>query len=215
MSLVLHCHPLSSFCQKVLIALYENGTPFEAKVLNFTDAAAAAEYRKLWPVGKIPLLQDTARGQTIPETSIIIEYLDRYYPGPTRLIPAAPDAAREVRLRDRIFDLYVNVPMQKVVTDRLRPAEKHDAFGVEEARGKLATACAMLDRDLKGRTWAAGESFSLADCAAAPPLFFVNLLQPFGDRYPTLSAYVARLRARPSIARALKEAEPFLAMMPK
>jgi glutathione S-transferase len=214
MSLTLHVHPLSSFCMKVLVALYENGTPFTPHIVDLGSEAAFAEFRTLWPIGKIPVLRDEAKDRTIPETSIIIEYLDQHYPGRTRFFPGDADAVRETRLRDRLYDLYVNVPMQKVVTDRLRPADKRDPYGVEQAKGLIATAYGMIDEEMANRTWAMGEAFSLADCAAAPALFYAEKCVPFGA-HANVAHYFERLKARPSFARALQEAEPYFQFFPK
>jgi len=215
MSLTLHFHPLSSFCQKALIAFYENDTPFTPHIVDFFDEAANAAFKKIWPIGKIPVLRDEARDRTIPEATIIIEYLAHHYPGRFRLIPDDADLARQMRLRDRFYDWYVNVPMQKVITDRLRPAGKSDPYGVEEARKLLGTALGMIDQDMTKKAWAMGESFGMADCAAGPPLFYVNMVMPFGDSHKNAAGYLDRLMQRPSFARALKEAEPYLARVPK
>src|SRR4051794_30676349 len=145
MTLRLYFHPLSSFCQKALIAFYENATPFEAEIVNLMDPASNAAFKKIWPIGKFPVLRDEAADRTIPESSIIIEYLDQKFPGKTKFIPADADLARQMRLRDRFFDLYMNVPMQKVVTDKLRPEGKNDPHGVEEAGKLLQTALGMLE----------------------------------------------------------------------
>jgi glutathione S-transferase len=213
MSLTLYFHPLSSFCQKVLIALYETGTPFEPRTVDlFTELV---EYKKIWPIAKIPVLRDDARDRTIPETSIIIEYLAQYYPGQTQLLPADRDQCRQMRLRDRFFDLYVNAPMGKIVTDRLRPEGKHDHYGVEEARALLQTALGMVEEDMAGKRWVMGEQFTMADCAAAPALFYADKVMPFGATHRKAAAYLERLLERPSFARAIKEAQPYLAMMPK
>src|SRR5262249_52156987 len=171
MSLVLHFHPLSSYCQKVLIALYENGTPFEKRIVDLGNAESRAALLALWPVGKMPVLRDEARDRTVPETSIIIEYLVRHYPGPAALLPSDPDLGRRTRLADRFYDLHVSDHMQKIVGDRRRPVGKGDAFGVEQARAKLATAYDMLEKDMAKKTWAMGDQFTMADCAAAPALF--------------------------------------------
>lgn len=213
MSLTLHMHPLASFCWKVLIALYENDTPFEARLVDLGDPVEAAAFKALWPTGKMPLLRDETRNRTVPETSIIIEYLQAAYPGPVRFMPDAPDAALGVRLLDRLFDLYVQEPMQKIVGDRIRPAGAQDPHGVAYARGQLAMAYDLLEAELAGRTWAAGETFSLADCAAAPALFYADKVAPLSD-HPIVSAYLERLKARPSFARVLREAEPYFAMFP-
>jgi glutathione S-transferase len=215
MSLQLYSHPLSSFCQKVLVAFYENGTPFEARMVDFSDAASNAALKAIWPVGKIPVLRDERRGRTIPETTIIIEYVERHYPGKTKLLPADSDLAGTVRLEDRFYDLYVNAPMQKIVGDRLRPAASKDPFGVEEARSVLSVAYGMIERKLSSGIWAAGDDFSMADCAAAPALFYASMVQPFGETHAHVAAYLRRLSERPSFARVLLEAKPYLNLVPK
>jgi len=210
MSLTLHMHPLSSYCWKVLIALYENETPFEARVLDLGDPALAAAFKALWPTAKMPLLRDETVGRTVPETSIIIEYLQAAHPGPVRFIPDGPEAALRTRLMDRLFDLYVMTPMQAIVADRIRPpGVAKDPYGVAQARAQLAMAYDMLEAELAGRTWAAGEDFGLADCAAAPALFYADKVAPLGQAHPHVSAYLDRLLARPSFARVLQEAEPY------
>jgi glutathione S-transferase len=214
MALELHFHPLSSFSQKALVALYENDTPFTPKVLDVGDPAQDAAFRALWPIRKFPVLRDTARNELLPEASIIIEYLDRHYPGKTRFIPADPDAARKMRFMDRIFDLYVNVPMQKIVTDKIRPAGKSDPFGVDEARKMLGSALSVLDRELAGKTWAIGDAFTMADCAAASPLFYANKVMPFGATHRNVAAYFERLLQRPSYGRSLAESQPYLKFFP-
>ncbi|MCP1839509.1 glutathione S-transferase [Bradyrhizobium sp. USDA 4524] len=221
MSLTLHYHPLSSFCWKALIALYENGTPFTPNMVNLGDPAERAALLALSPIGRFPVLRDETRGETVPESSIVIEYLDRHYPGAVRLIPEDPDLALQTRLRDRFLDLYVHLPMQKVVGDRLRPADSKDPHGVAEARAQLRTSYAILDQQLilnqqRARGgWMMGEYFSLADCAAAPTMFYGNKVEPFGDGHRHLAAYLERLMARPSFARVLKEAEPYFGMFPR
>ncbi|MFO0997548.1 MAG: glutathione S-transferase family protein [Alphaproteobacteria bacterium] len=215
MTLKLYFHPLSSFSQKALIALYENDTPFEPLIVDFSSEQSAKDFKAIWPIGKIPVLVDTARDRTVPEASIIIEYLAQYFAGPTQLISVDPDLARQTRLRDRFFDLYVNVPMQKIVTDRLRPAGQADPYGVEEARATLKTAYGMIEQGMATKRWAMGNAFSMADCAAAPALFYANLVVPLGDGHKNGLAYLNRLMARPSFARAMKEAEPYRALFPK
>jgi glutathione S-transferase len=215
MSLKLYFHPLSSFCQKVLTALYENETPFEPHIVDLFDEASAAAFKKIWPIGKFPVLRDDARDRTVPESSIIIEYLAQHYPGRVQLVPADAEFARQTRLRDRFFDLYVNVPMQKIVTDKLRPAGSNDTYGVQDAKKLLQTAIGMIDQDMAAKTWVMGEAFTMADCAAAPPLFYANIVAPFGDTHKNAAAYLGRLMERPSFARAVKEAQPYLALMPR
>jgi glutathione S-transferase len=214
MSLNLYYHPLSSFCWKVLIALYENDTPFTPVMLDLTKEAERATLLKLWPIGKFPVLRDEATDRIIPESSIIIEYLDGQYPGRTRLIPADPKLALQTRLRDRFYDLYVHLPMQKIVGDRLRPADKRDPFGVDEAKARIASCYGMIDKEVATKTWAMGEAFTLADCAAAPALFYGNKVLPFGE-HKNVTAYFERLMARPCFARVVREAEPYFAMFPK
>lgn len=214
MALTLYFHPLSSFCQKALIALYENDTPFEKHQLDLMNPAVRAEYERLWPLAKMPLLRDDARGKSVPEATIIIEYLEHHYPGPVRLIPSDPERAREARLEDRLFDLYINEPVGKVVTDKLRPAGKNDPLGVEQAFARIRAAYAIVEADLGQRTWAIGEAFSLADCAAAPALFYANQIAPLGVEFPRVRAYLERLMARPSYARVLAEAEPWFRLFP-
>ncbi|MBR1150815.1 glutathione S-transferase family protein [Bradyrhizobium sp. JYMT SZCCT0428] len=215
MSLTLHFHPLSSFCWKALIALYEIGVPFTPKLVDLGNPAERAALLQLWPIGKFPVLQDDARGEIVPESSIVIEYLDRHYLGRTRLLPADADKALQTRLRDRFYDLYVHLPMQKIMLDRLRPEGPKDPHGVEEARAQLRTSYAMIERQMAGGAWAMGDDFSLADCAAAPSLFYGSMAQPFGDGETNLAAYLERLKARPSFARVLKEAKPYFNMVPK
>jgi len=215
MTLTLYFHPLSSFCHKVLIALYENDTPFEPKIVNFVEDASTAEFKAIWPVGKIPVLRDEKDDRTVPESSIIIEYLDRHYPGPTRFIPADPERALQTRLRDRFYDLYVHLPMQKIMVDRLRSADKRDSYGVDEARAQLRTSYGIIERQMTAGGWATGETFSLADCAAAPSLFYGSMAEPPGDNHKNVRTYLERLKARPSFARVIKEAEPYFGMVPK
>jgi glutathione S-transferase len=213
--LTLFSHPFASFCQKVLVALYENETPFTAHLVDLGNPASRAAFLKVWPIGKFPVLQDAARGQIIPESSIIIEYLAQHYPGHVALLPADPELARLTRLRDRFSDFHVQEPMQKIVGDRLRPGGQHDPFGVEQAKSALLTAYGIIEQDLATSTWATGESFSMADCAAAPALFYANLVVPFGDAHPNASAYLNRLMVRPSFARVVKEAEPYFKLFPR
>jgi glutathione S-transferase len=213
MALELHLHPLSSYCWKVLIALYEQGTPFTPVTVDLGDAEARARHLKLSPFGQMPALRDSGRGAEVFESSIIIDYLDQYYPGRAPLIPEDRERAREVRLWDRVFDLHLHNVFQGIIGDRLRPEGQRDAFGVETARAKLRQAYDVFEARLAGRTWAAGESFSLADCAAAPALFYSALAEPIGAR-PWLSGYRARLLERPSVARAIAEAGPYFQMFP-
>ncbi len=215
MSLTLYYHPLSSFCQKVLVALYENATPFTPHLVDFADSASRKAFLELWPIGRFPVLHDANGDRTIPESNIIIEYLAQHYPGKTQLIPPDPDLARHTRFRDRFFDLYVNVPMQKIVTDRLRPEGRHDPEGVDQARALMKTALDMIDEEIAKRTWAMGDTFTMADCAAAPALAYANRVMPFAASHKRAAAYLDRLTNRPSFARALREAEPYQKNFPQ
>jgi glutathione S-transferase len=215
MSLTLYFHPLSSFCQKTLIALYENGMPFTPHIVDLMDPKANADFKAIWPIGKFPVLRDSANGRTLPESSIIIEYLDQHYPGATSFIPKDAGQALETRLRDRFFDLHVNVPMQKVVTDKLRPTGKNDPHGVEQAKALLQTSLRIVDEWMAKNAWAIGDVFTMADCAAAPALFYANMVLPFGDTHKNAAAYLKRLTERPSYARALEEAKPYFKLMPQ
>jgi glutathione S-transferase len=219
MSLTLHYHPLSSFCWKVLVALYENGTPFTPNSVNLGDPDERAALVKLWGIGKFPVLRDEARNETVPESTVIIDYLDRHYPGRTSFIPADAELALKTRLSDRFFDLYVHLPMQKIVGDRLRPADRKDPYGVEQARAQLRTSYDVIEQQMVQRQahgpWAMDEAFTLADCAAWPALFYGNTVEPFGAARRHLTAYFERLRARSSVARVLKEAEPYFHLVPQ
>ena len=214
MALKLYFHPLSSFCHKALIALYENDTPFEPHVVNLMDAAEAAAFKAIWPIGRFPVLRDDAKDRTIPESSIIVEYLDQHHPGRTRFLPGDPELARETRMRDRFYDLYVNMPVGKIVTDKLRPAGMNDAHGVQQAREQLQTALGLIEQDIAGKTWAMGDAFSMADCAAAPALFYADKVIPIAGTHKNTAAYFGRLMERASYARALREAQPYFAMFP-
>ncbi|MGD9922795.1 MAG: glutathione S-transferase family protein [Pseudorhodoplanes sp.] len=218
MSLTLYFHPLSSFCMKVLTALYENDTPFTPQIVDLFDEAQGDEFKAIWPVGKFPVLRDAARDRIIPETSVIIVHLDRHYPGRTRLVPDDADIASQMHVYDRVFDNYVNQNMQRVVFDRRRPADKRDPYGVEHAKAHLRTTLDMIERDIAGRpsvAWIMGENFTMADCAAAPALFYADKVMPLNDGHPHVAAYLGRLMRRASFLRVLKEAKPYLDMFPK
>ena len=214
MALTLYLHPLASFCHKVLIALYENAIPFAPQVVDLGNPVERDELKKIWPFAKFPVLRDAARGRTVPESTTIIEYLAQHYPGPSKLIPDDPELAAQARAGDRFYDLNLHLPMQKVVGDKLRPADRHDPVGVEEAWRQMRTALRIADNEMATRRWAIGDHFSMADCAAGPPLFFTNLMMPLADEFPHVSAYLDRLKKRPSFARVLAEAQPYLSMFP-
>lgn len=212
MTLTLHYHPLSSYCHKVLIALYELDLPFEARLVDLGDPAVRDAFRKLWPTAKMPLLTDDDK--VIPETSIIIEYLDARHPAPRQLLPEDGDTSLEVRLWDRLFDQYVMTPMQAIVADRLRAPADRDPVGVAAALRTLAMAYDLIEQRKSQRTWAAGEGFSMADCAAAPALFYAAAVAPFPASHGHLAAYFERLLQRPSFAGTLEEARPYFQFFP-
>lgn len=210
MTLTLYAHPFSSYCQKVLMALYENDIAFEYRMLGSEEAGA--ELEKLWPIKRFPLLVDN--GRVVMEATIIIEHLQLYHPGPVRLIPDDAKKALDMRMMDRFFDNYVMTPMQKIVFDKIRQEADRDPYGVTQARAMLDTAYRWLDGALEGREWASGDSFSAADCAAAPSLFYADWAHPIGEEFSRVRAYRQRLLARPSFARAVDEARPYRQFFP-
>ena len=214
MALRLYYHPFSSFCQKVLTAFYELGVAFEPVVVDLGDAKSRAAFAAVWPLAKFPVLHDEARGLTIPESTTVIEYLAQNFPGTTELVPSDPDRALQARLWDRFYDNYLEHPIQKIVGDRLRPTDRRDPHGVAEARALLDSAYRILETEMARKTWAAGEAFTLADCAAAPALYYAELVHAFCERHPHLRGYFDRLMARPSFARVVDEAKPYRHFFP-
>jgi glutathione S-transferase len=212
MALKLYAHPFSSYCQKALIALYENRTPFTFRLVGPDDPSAAAELAALWPLNRFPVLVDGDR--TVIESTVIIEHLDLHHPGPVRFLPSDPKAALEARFMDRFFDNYIMTPMQKIVLDRIRPEGNSDPFGVAQARAHLDSAYGWLDGVMASRPWAAGDAFTLADCAAAPSLFYADWAHPLGDRFPHVRDYRRRLLQRASFAQAVEEARPYRPLFP-
>lgn len=209
----LYYHPFASFCQKVLIALYEKALPFEPVTIDLGDPEQRERLAQLWPLAKFPVLRDEENDVTLPESGIIIEYLDRLAPGAPPLVPADPDQALRARQWERFFDSYVAAPLTKVVTDEFRPDGGRDPVGVAEAKALIARAFDLFDAEIGGRDHAAGPSFSLADCAAAPSLFYANTVVPMASR-PNLAAYYDRLLARPSFRRVVDEARPYRHLFP-
>lgn len=212
MALMLYAHPLSSYCQKALIAFYENDTPFQFRMLGPDDVQTYTEFQALWPLQRFPILVDGDR--TILEASIIVEHLDLHYPGSIRLVPQDPKAALDVRMMDRVFDNYVSTPQQKLVFDSIRDEDKRDPHGVADALRMLDTAYGWLDHLMAQREWACGDRFTLADCAAAPSLFYADWSHPIDERFANLRAYRQRLLSRPSFARAVDEARPYRPLFP-
>jgi glutathione S-transferase len=209
MVLTLYYHPFSSYSWKALIPLYEAGTLFTARTIE--DQQAAAEWKQHWPIGRFPVLVEESSGLTLPEASIIVEYLDSHHPG---LLPADAESRLEVRLIDRFFDNYVHGSMQKIVADRLRSDERRDAHGVAEAHAMLDTCYAWLDKRMADRKWAMGDVFTLADCAAAPALFYADWVHPIDAAHSNVVTYRARLLARPSVKRVVDDARPFRSYFP-
>ncbi|TWI61905.1 glutathione S-transferase [Pseudoduganella lurida] len=212
MNLSLYAHPFSSYCQKVLVALYEHDLPFTLRPVNAGDAAADEEFAERWPMRHMPLLTDGPR--SVVEASIIIEYLERYRQDAPPLLPAEADSALQVRFLDRFFDNYVMTPMQRIVYDHVRAEGEHDPRGVADARAMLERSYAWLDAQLAGRYWVAGDAFTLADCAAAPALFYADWVHPIPAQLANTAGYRARLLARPSFARAVDEARPYRRFFP-
>ena len=210
MSLTLYSHPFSSYCQKVLTALWENEIPFTYR--NLEEPGAGEELAALWPIGRFPVLVDD--GRTVVESSIIIEHLALHHGGPVQLVPREPEAALEVRFMDRFFDNYVMSAMQQPVFEALRTEGSRKDEAMDKARQALDTAYAWLEARLAGRTWAAGEDFTMADCAAAPSLFYADWVHQIGPDFPGLRAYRSRLLARPSFARAVEEGRPYRSYFP-
>ncbi|MBA5608074.1 glutathione S-transferase family protein [Duganella sp. FT3S] len=210
MSLTLYYHPLASYCHKVLIALYENGTPFEKRLIDLGKEDDRAALAAVWPPVRFPVLRDHARGRDVPESTIIIEYLDHHYRGHRPLIPADWNDALDVRLWERFFDGYVQDPMQRIVADRLYNTKADMA----SQRAMLTTAYGMLEQQLGERNWVAGSGFSMADCAAAPALFYASTLVPIPAGHHHLHAYFTRLMDRPSARRVLEEAKPYFQFYP-
>jgi glutathione S-transferase len=205
----LYLNPISSYTQKALIAFYEKKIPFEPMMVNLMDPAARAEYQKVYPIGKVPFLVDD-NGRELPESGAIIAYLDHHFPNnPPRLIPADPEAGIEARRWEAFADWYLNETMQKVLFDGMRPADKRDPMGVDAARALIGRAYNVLDRHLAGKTYLVGDALSIADCAAAPSLFYLQKVAPFAS-HKNVTAYAARMFERPSYARAIAEAVPIL-----
>jgi glutathione S-transferase len=212
MALELYAHPFSSYCQKVLVALYENGTSFQWRVLDPEHPDNYRTFAGLWPMKRFPVLVDG--GRVVPEASTIIEYLGIHHPGPVSLLPRDAAAALDVRSMDRFFDNYVSTPQQKIVFDSMRPEGEKDSTGVADARAMLETAYAWLDQTMATREWAAGDTFSLADCGAAPFLFYADWSHRIDPTFANVISYRNRLLARPSFARAVDEARPYRHFFP-
>lgn len=210
MSLTLYYHPLASFCHKVLIALYENHTAFDKRIIDLGDENDRAKLLAVSPIGKFPVIRDHARERDVAETTIIIEYLDHFFAGERPLIPREWEDAIQVRLWDRLFDSYVQMPMQQIVGDRLRNAQGD----LSKERATLEMAYAMIDKHMAGKMWMGSHGFSMADCAAAPALFFSGTVQPFPHGLTHLRGYFDRLVERPSVQRVLEEARPYLQLYP-
>jgi glutathione S-transferase len=212
MALTLWYHPLSSFCWKAIIALYEADVAFTPRQVNLGDPADRAAFQAVWPLAKFPVLSDGAGGAPIPESSIIVEWLAAHAPSARGLVPTDAEAARQVRLLDRLIDNYIHLPFQQVVAERMRPDDAKDPFGATRNRDAIRQGYDLV-APMLGEPWAMGEAFTLADCAALPALYYADYSVSL-DGWPSLRAYLARLKARPSIARVLAEAEPWFQYFP-
>ncbi len=210
--LTLYAHPFSSYCQKVIIALYEIGAPFELKFLSQDTPANGAAFASLWPIQHMPVLVDD--GTPVREATIIIEHLDLFHAGAPPLVPADPRAALRTRFLDRVFDNYVMTPRQRIVFDFIRPEGARDPYGVAKARDLLDRAYAWLDGELPREEWACGQDFSLSDCSAAPALLYADWVHQIPAAAATLRDYRQRLLTRPSVKRTVDEARPFRHLFP-
>ena len=208
--LTIYGHPISSYTWKVLTALYENGTPFAFVTL---DQSTYPDFLARWPLGSFPVLVDTNRDQMVTETSVIIEYLDVYYPGRVRFVPKDIDTALEVRRWDRVFD-HLNTTMSKIVVDNIRPEGQRDPYGVEEAKRIIGGIYTVIETQLGDRAFIVGDALTLADCSAAPSLWYAARNAPLDGAFPRIAAYLERLKAWPAFARAVKESEPLFHMYP-
>ncbi|MBP1853487.1 glutathione S-transferase family protein [Rhizobium halophytocola] len=214
MTLTLHYHPLASFCWKPLIALYDTELAFDRVEVNLGDAASRDAFARIWPPLKFPVLVDHVHGRTIAESTTVIDYLDSFGKGPRPMTPTDPDLAWQARMWDRLFDNMLQAPMQRIVADALRPAGQQDAFGVAQARSDIAAAYDFIETRVPEDGFMVSQGFTLADCAAVPALFWSDTIVPLGDGHPRLTAYLDRLKARPSVARTLREAEPYFGYFP-
>jgi glutathione S-transferase len=215
MSLTLYYHPLSSFCWKALIGLYENDIRFDPVIVNLGDPDSRAAFTAIWPAAKFPVLVDTTRGDAVvPEATVILEYLDAFRPGEVRFVPAKPEAAWRTRLADRVCDLHLHVHMQRIVADRLRGAADKDPFGVAEARAALVKGYGLIEDLLADADWLSAGRFGLADCAAFPALYYGDKIEPIGEQFGQTRAYLKRLGGRQSVLRVLDEAEPYFQYFP-
>jgi glutathione S-transferase len=214
MALKLYYHPLASYCHKVLIALYENGVEFVPVIVDLGDAESTEAFRAVWPLLKFPVLVDEARGNTVGESASVIEYLDAFITPESPLVSANSEEAWQARMWDRIFDDFLQTPMQKIVGDSLRPDGQHDPRGVADAKDQLLQTYGFLENRMADHGWIVGGRFGLAECSAAPALFYADTVSPLGNAYPKLAAYFKRLKSRSSFARVLREAEPYFAMFP-
>ncbi len=205
----LYYHPISTYAQKALIAFYEKSVAFTPELVNLMDEAARGAYRKIYPLGKVPLLV-LDDGQWVPESSIIVEYLDTHFSDGPKLIPDEPELSRQVRFKDRMYDLYLNESVAALIFESWKPESERNQELIERSQFRIGVMYDFMEINLDEHTWTNGEIFTLGDCAAAPPLFYAGEMAPFDER-PNIVAYWQRLQERPSIRRVLDEAAPYLA----
>ena len=205
----LYYHPLSTYCQKVLVAIHEKGARYKPHIVDLMNPESRDEYRELYPMGKVPLIV-LNHGPLIPESSIIIEYLDGL--GGPRMISTDPDVARKTRFKDRFIDLYLSDSVGTLFFENRKPAEAQDAQKIETSRYRIKAAYDFLEYEISDQTWANGEDFSMSDCAAAAALLYAPDVAPYDD-YPSISSYAERLSARDSVRQAREEAAPYIERM--
>lgn len=212
MTLALYGHPFASFVWKPLIALYERGISFTFKMVDPDHPENRARIAALSPTGQFPALTDGER--EITQSNAVIEYLDLFHGNGMPMIPEDPAQALEARMMAEVLDDHVHVQTQRIVGDALRKIEERDPRGVADAHAQIERCYAWLELRLQAREWAACGRFTIADCAAAPALFYGDWVHPIAERYPILAAYRARLLSRPSVARVVDEARPYRSFFP-
>ncbi|MBB4189362.1 glutathione S-transferase family protein [Sinorhizobium terangae] len=212
MTIALYGHPFASFVWKPLIALYERNVTFEFRMVDPANPENQARMGELSPTGQFPALVD--RDREVTQSNAVIEYLDLFHGSGTPMVPEDPREALEARMMTDVFDDYIHAPMQRIVGNALRSEGERDPRGVIDARALLDRCYAWLEPRLQAKEWAACGRFTIADCAAAPALFYADWVHPIPEHHAALAAYRARLLARPSVARVVDEARPYRSFFP-